>query len=147
MESKNLKDVYNRLIDLYGFYEINKDSDEYKIALRFMSQEDLLKDDIDNIRLLVKDDGEDYMYFIINENTDYIGGGACGEEMITKYRYIILLLGTAVSFVFGFVVAFALAKLCGVMAVKAVLNIAFTAGGITGMLGFVCICLAELRRI
>ena len=59
MESKNLKDVYNRLIDLYGFYEINKDSDEYKIALRFMSQEDLLKDDIDNIRLLVKDDGED----------------------------------------------------------------------------------------
>ena len=24
---------------------------------------------------------------------------------------------------------------------------AFTAGGITGMLGFVCICLAELRRI
>ena len=61
------------------------------------------------------------------------------EEMITKYRYIILLLGTAVSF--------ALAKLCGVMAVKAVLNIAFTAGGITGMLGFVCICLAELRRI
>ena len=48
------------------------------------------------------------------------------EEMITKYRYIILLLGTAVSFV---------------------LNIAFTAGGITGMLGFVCICLAELRRI
>ena len=82
MESKNLKDVYNRLIDLYGFYEINKDSDEYKIALRFMSQEDLLKDDIDNIRLLVKDDGEDYMYFIINENTDYIGGGACGEEMV-----------------------------------------------------------------
>ena len=61
MESKNLKDVYNRLIDLYGFYEINKDSDEYKIALRFMSQEDLLKDDIDNIRLLVKDEGEDYM--------------------------------------------------------------------------------------
>ena len=88
MESKNLKDVYNRLIDLYGFYEINKDSDEYKIALRFMSQEDLLKDDIDNIRLLVKDDGEDYMYFIINENTDYIGGGACGEEMITKYETI-----------------------------------------------------------
>ena len=69
------------------------------------------------------------------------------EEMITKYRYIILLLGTAVSFVLGFVVAFAFAKLCGVMAVKAVLNIAFTAGGITGMLGFVCICLAELRRI
>ena len=69
------------------------------------------------------------------------------EEMITKYRYIILLLGTAVSFVFGFAVAFALAKLCGVMAVKAVLNIAFTAGGITGILGFVCICLAELRRI
>ena len=67
------------------------------------------------------------------------------EEMITKYRYIILLLGTAVSF--GFAVAFALAKLCGVMATKAVLNIAFTAGGITGMLGFVCICLAELRRI
>ena len=67
------------------------------------------------------------------------------EEMITKYRYIILLLGTAVSFVLGFVVAFALAKLCGVMATKAVLNIAFTAGGITGML--VCICLAELRRI
>ena len=66
------------------------------------------------------------------------------EEMITKYRYIILLLGTAVSFVFGFAAAFALAK---VMAVKAVLNIAFTAGGITGMLGFVCICLAELRRI
>ena len=65
------------------------------------------------------------------------------EEIITKYRYIILLLGTAVSFA----VAFALAKLCGVMAVKAVLNIAFTAGGITGMLGFVCICLAELRRI
>ena len=65
-----------------------KDSDEYKIALRFMSQEDLLKDDIDNIRLLVKDDGEDYMYFIINENTDYIGGGACGEEMITKYETI-----------------------------------------------------------
>jgi len=65
------------------------------------------------------------------------------EEMITKYRYIILLLGTAVSFVLGFVVAFALAKLCGVMTVKAVLNIAFT----TGMLGFVCICLAELRRI
>lgn len=63
MESKSLKDVYNRLIDLYGFYEINKDSDEYKIALRFMSQEDLLKDDIDNIRLLVKDDGEDYMIF------------------------------------------------------------------------------------
>ena len=88
MESKNLKDVYNRLIDLYGFYEINKDSDEYKIALRFMSQEDLLKDDIDNIRLLVKDDVEDYMYFIINENTDYIGGGACGEEMITKYETI-----------------------------------------------------------
>ena len=48
------------------------------------------------------------------------------EEMITKYRYIILLLGTAVSFVFGFAVAFALAKLCGVMATKAVLNIAFT---------------------
>lgn len=88
MESKSLKDVYNRLIDLYGFYEINKDSDEYKIALRFMSQEDLLKDDIDNIRLLVKDDGEDYMYFIINENTDYIGGGACGEGMITKYETI-----------------------------------------------------------
>ena len=66
------------------------------------------------------------------------------EEIITKYRYIILLLGTAVSFVLGFAVAFALAKLCGV---KAVLNIAFTAGGITGMLGFVCICLAELRRI
>ena len=65
------------------------------------------------------------------------------EEIITKYRYIILLLGTAVSFVLGFAVAFALAKLCGV----AVLNIAFTAGGITGMLGFVCICLAELRRI
>ena len=40
---------------------------------------------------------------------------------------------------FGFVVAFALAKLCGVTATKAVLNIAFTAGGITGMLGFVCI--------
>ena len=35
------------------------------------------------------------------------------EEIITKYRYIILLLGTAVSFVFGFAVAFALAKLCG----------------------------------
>ena len=34
------------------------------------------------------------------------------EEMITKYRYIILLLGTAVSFVLGFAVAFALAKLC-----------------------------------
>ena len=92
MEGKSLKDVYNRLIDLYGFYEINKDSDEYKIALRFMSQEDLLKDDIDNIRLLVKDDGEDYMYFIINENTDYIGGGACGEEMITKYETIIRIL-------------------------------------------------------
>ena len=88
MESKNLKDVYNRLIDLYGFYEIKKDSGEYKIALRFMSQEDLLKDDIDNIRLLVKDEGEDYMYFIINEKTDYIGGGACGEEMITKYEAI-----------------------------------------------------------
>ena len=27
------------------------------------------------------------------------------EEMITKYRYIILLIGTAVSFVLGFVVA------------------------------------------
>ena len=63
MEGKSLKDVYNRLIDLYGFYEINKDSDEYKIALRFMSQEDLLKDDIDNIRLLVKDDGEDLYVF------------------------------------------------------------------------------------
>lgn len=88
MEGKSLKDVYNRLIDLYGFYEIKKDSDEYKIALRFMSQEDLLKDDIDNIRLLVKDEGEDYMYFIINEKTDYIGGGACGEEMITKYEAI-----------------------------------------------------------
>ena len=87
MEGKSLKDVYNRLIDLYGFYEINKDSDEYKIALRFMSQEDLLKDDIDNIRLLVKDDGEDYMYFIINENTDYIGGGACGEEMKEQVSY------------------------------------------------------------
>ena len=49
------------------------------------------------------------------------------EEMITKYRYIILLLGTAVSFVLGFVVAFAFAKLCGVMAVKAVLNIALCA--------------------
>ena len=48
------------------------------------------------------------------------------EEMITKYRYIILLLGTAASFVLGFAVAFALAKLCGVMVVKAVLNIAFT---------------------
>ena len=34
------------------------------------------------------------------------------EEMITKYRYIILLLGTAVSFVLGFAGAFALAKLC-----------------------------------
>ena len=44
------------------------------------------------------------------------------EEMITKYRYIILLLGTAASFVLGFAVAFALAKLCGVMVVKAVLN-------------------------
>lgn len=69
------------------------------------------------------------------------------EEIITKYRYIILLLGTAISFALGFTVAFALAKLCGVMAAKAVLNIAFTAGGITGMLGFVCICLAELRRM
>lgn len=72
------------------------------------------------------------------------------EEMITKYRYIILLLGTAVSFVFGFVVAFALAKLCGVMAVKAVLNIAFTAGGITGMLGlcaFVWLSLDAYRYI
>ena len=88
MESKNLKDVYNRLIDLYGFYEIKKDSDEYKIALRFMSQEDLLKDDIDNIRIIVKDEGEDYMYFIINEKTDYIGGGACGGEMIKKYEAI-----------------------------------------------------------
>ena len=35
-------------------------------------------------------------------------------------------------------------RLCGVMATKAVLNIAFTAGGITGMLGFVCICLAAV---
>lgn len=69
------------------------------------------------------------------------------EEMITKYRYIILLLGTAISFALGFAVAFVLAKLCGVMAAKAVFNIAFMAGGITGMLGFVCICLAELRRI
>ena len=69
------------------------------------------------------------------------------EEMITKYRYIILLLGTAVSFVLGFVVAFALAKLCGVIDVKAVLNISFTAGGIKVRLGFWCICLAELRRI
>lgn len=69
------------------------------------------------------------------------------EEMITKYRYIILLLGTAISFALGFAVAFVLAKLCGVLVAKAVLNIAFTAGGITGMLGFVCICLAELRRI
>ena len=69
------------------------------------------------------------------------------EEIITKYRYIILLLGTAVSFALGFAVAFVLAKLCGVMAANAVFNIAFTAGGITGMLGFVCICLAELRRI
>ena len=69
------------------------------------------------------------------------------EEIITKYRYIILLLGTAISFVFGFAVAFVLAKLCGVMAAKEVLNIAFTAGDITGMFGFVCICLAELRRI
>ena len=34
------------------------------------------------------------------------------EEMITKYRYIILLLGTAVSFALGFAVAFVLAKLC-----------------------------------
>ena len=50
------------------------------------------------------------------------------EEMITKYRYIILLLGTAASFVLGFAVAFALAKLCGVMVVKAVLNIAFHGG-------------------
>ena len=33
------------------------------------------------------------------------------EEMITKYRYIILLLGTAASFVLGFAVAFALAEL------------------------------------
>ena len=87
MEGKSLKDVYNRLIDLYGFYEINKDSDEYKIALRFMSQEDLLKDDIDRITASLKDDGEDYMYFIINENT-VLGGGACGEEMITKYETI-----------------------------------------------------------
>ena len=90
MEGKSLKDVYNRLIDLYGFYEINKDSDEYKIALRFMSQEDLLKDDIDNIRLLVKDDGEDYMYFIINENTDYIGGGAyetINQDIILYYGF------------------------------------------------------------
>ena len=30
---------------------------------------------------------------------------------------------------------------------RLLVNIAFTAGGITGMLGFVCICLAELRRI
>ena len=30
MEGKSLKDVYNRLIDLYGFYEINKDSDNIK---------------------------------------------------------------------------------------------------------------------
>ncbi len=88
MESKNLKDVYNRLIDLYGFYEIKKDSDEYKIALKFMSQDDLLKDAIEDIRLLVKDDGEDYMYFIINEKTDYIGGGACGEEMVKSYEAI-----------------------------------------------------------
>ena len=69
------------------------------------------------------------------------------EEMITKYRYIILLLGTAVSFVFGFAVAFELAKLSVEMAVKSMLNIYFTEDGITGMLGFVCICLAELRRI
>ena len=69
------------------------------------------------------------------------------EEMITKYRYIILLLCTAASFVIGLEVALALAKLSRVMVVKALLNIAFTAGGITGMLGFVCICLAELRRI
>ena len=69
------------------------------------------------------------------------------EEIITKYRYIILLLGTAVSFALGFAVAFALAKLCGVMVANAVFNIALTAGGVTGMLGFVCICLAELRRI
>ena len=88
MENKSLKDVYNRLIFKYGFYEIKKDSKEYKIALRFMSQENILKDVIDYTRLFVKDDGDDYMYFIFNEKTDYIGGGACGYEMIKQYKFI-----------------------------------------------------------
>ena len=70
-----------------------------------------------------------------------------GTYFVRKYRYMILLAGTAIAFAFGFVIAYGLVKISGITTVEAAMSIALTVGGFTGIVGFVCICLAELRRI
>lgn len=70
-----------------------------------------------------------------------------GSDFIRKYRYIILLIGTVIAFAVGFAAAFGIARICGVTVTATAVNAGYTVGGITGMIGFLCICLAELRRI
>ena len=68
-------------------------------------------------------------------------------EFIRKYRYILLLAGTAIAFVFGFGITLGIVSAFGMATAQGAANAALTVGGLTGLVGFVCICLAELRRI
>lgn len=70
-----------------------------------------------------------------------------GSDFIIKYRYIILLSGTAIAFVIGLAATFGIAQICGATVTAAVVNTGYTVGGITGLIGFLCICLAEIRQI
>lgn len=70
-----------------------------------------------------------------------------GAEFIRKYRYILLLAGTAIAFVFGFGITLGIVSAFDMATAQGEANASLTVGGLTGMVGFVCICLAELRRI
>lgn len=70
-----------------------------------------------------------------------------GSDFLRKYRYLILIIGTAIAFVTGFAAAFGIAQICGATVTTAAVNAGYTVGGITGLIGFLCICLAEIRQI
>lgn len=70
-----------------------------------------------------------------------------GSDFFRKYRYLTLIIGTAIAFAVGFAAAFGIAQICGVTVTAAAVNTGYTVGGITGLIGFLGICLVEIRQI
>ena len=70
-----------------------------------------------------------------------------GGDFLMNYMYILLLAGTAIAFVFGFGITLGIVSAFDMATAQGTANASLTVGGLTGMVGFVCICLAELRRI
>lgn len=98
-KNHTLEEVCKYVQQFHGFDEVKKDSREYGQAHQMMIKDNQLNNPTRFPRLFLKKfrDVNDYMYFIVDSDINYISGGACGEKQVGLfdkiYRDVIVYYG------------------------------------------------------